>query len=406
MQLIIHRGSHQIGGMSTEIRTASTRIIIDMGDELSLEDDFVSGPLDIPGVTDDNGTCDAILITHYHGDHTKQLNRARSTIPIFAGALTKEIMLISEQGQLRRAQKYGTEEEQKETKERIARIKTIKPFTQGIIFSIGDIRITPFTIDHSAIDAYMFLIEADGKRLLFTGDFRTSGFRGKGLRKILKKYIHHCDVLMTEGTALTRQDTPPLEMDLQRILKYDYIPKYKYIYILTSSTNMDRIFSASNAVPKGKYFICDKLQFLLIKKVKDYCGRYSKFYKKAKVTKYKEDYVSRFIRRGFVMMVRANSTFKKIIEKFDPTQSIILYSMWNGYRTKKDSTIPEFLKLADKWEYWHTSGHATIEDIKMVVEMTLPKVIIPMHTDAPEKMKEILPDREVFILQDKEVYTV
>ena len=276
MQITIHRGSHQIGGMSTEIRTASTRIIIDMGDELSLEDGFVSAPLEIPGVTDNNGTCDAILLTHYHGDHTKQLNRARSTIPIFAGALTKEIMLITEWGQLRRAKKYGTEEERQEIKERIARIKTIKPFTQGIIFSIGDIRITPFTIDHSAIDAYMFLIEADGKRLLFTGDFRTSGFRGKGLRKILKKYIHHCDVLMSEGTALTRQDTPPSEMYLQRILKNDYIPKYKYIFILASSTNMDRIFSASNAVPRGKYFICDKLQYLLIKKVKDYCGRYEK----------------------------------------------------------------------------------------------------------------------------------
>ena len=406
MQLIIHRGSHQIGGMSTEIRTASTRIIIDMGDELSLEDDFKSAPLDIPGVTDNNGKCDAILLTHYHGDHTKQLNRARSTIPIYAGALTKEIMLISEQGQLRRAKKYGTEEEQKETKERIARVKTIKPFKQGIIFSIGDIKITPFTIDHSAIDAYMFLIEADGKRLLFTGDFRTSGFRGKGLHKILKNYIHHCDILMTEGTALTRQDTPPSEMDLQRILKNDYIPKYKYIYILASSTNMDRIFSASNAVPRGKYFICDKLQFLLIKKVKDYCGRYSKFYKDAKVTSYKEDFVSRYIKRGFVMIVRNKKWFEDVIHIFPRTKSIILYSMWDGYRTKKNSTIPEFLNLAGKWEYWHTSGHATIEDIKMVVEKLQPKVIIPMHTDAPEKLREILPDKKVIVLQDKKVYTV
>ena len=106
------------------------------------------------------------------------------------------------------------------------------------------------------------------------------------------------------------------------------------------------------------------------------------------------------------MMVRQNPWFKDIIKQFDPKQSIILYSMWDGYRTKEGSNTPEFLNLAGKWEYWHTSGHATIEDIKMVVEKNQPKVIIPMHTDAPEKLKKILPDKKVIVLQDKEVYTV
>jgi hypothetical protein len=32
MQIIIHRGTHQIGGIATEIRTVSTRILIDMGE--------------------------------------------------------------------------------------------------------------------------------------------------------------------------------------------------------------------------------------------------------------------------------------------------------------------------------------------------------------------------------------
>ena len=30
MQVIIHRGTHQIGGCATEIRTGSTRILIDL----------------------------------------------------------------------------------------------------------------------------------------------------------------------------------------------------------------------------------------------------------------------------------------------------------------------------------------------------------------------------------------
>lgn len=85
MKLCIHRGTRQIGGIAAEISIASTRILIDMGDELSLDPNFVSAPLNIPGVTDGNGHCDAVLFTHYHGDHTGQMLRIRPEIPIYAG---------------------------------------------------------------------------------------------------------------------------------------------------------------------------------------------------------------------------------------------------------------------------------------------------------------------------------
>ena len=406
MQIIIHRGSHQIGGMATEIRTASTRIIIDMGDELSLEDDFKSAPLDISGVTDNNGKCDAILLTHYHGDHTKQINLAWETIPIYAGALTKEIMQITENNNLERLKVHGTEEKQKAAETCIARIKTIKTFSQKVPFNIGDIKITPYTVDHSAIDAYMFLLEADGKKVLYTGDFRTNGFRGKGLSKMLDKIIPHCDALVIEGTTLSRgNEKCRTEFELQKELK-QYIKDNKYVFILAATTNLDRIFGVANAVQKRKYFICDKYQKMLIDTVSNHCSQYSDFYKSPKVTTYGNNLLDKFKKYGFVMMVRQSSWFKGIINQFDRNQSIILYSMWDGYRTKEDSKIQTFLNSAGKWEYWHTSGHATIEDIKMVVEKTHPRVIIPMHTDSPEKLNEFLPDKKVFILQDKEVYTV
>lgn len=34
MQIKVHRGTHQIGGCITEIKTEQTRLIIDMGSEL------------------------------------------------------------------------------------------------------------------------------------------------------------------------------------------------------------------------------------------------------------------------------------------------------------------------------------------------------------------------------------
>lgn len=404
MQLIIHRGSHQIGGMATEIRTDSTRIIIDMGDELSLEESFVSQKLDIPGVTDNNGICDAIILTHYHGDHTKQLNLARSSIPIYAGELTKDILLISEKKQLEN--KHNSVSKQREIENRIERIERMQTFTQDKTFKIGDIRITPYTVDHSAIDAYMFLIEADGKKVLYTGDFRTNGFRGKGLSKMLDKLIPHCDTLVIEGTTLSRESEKcRTEFELQQELK-QYRKDNKYVFILAATTNLERIFGAANTVPVGQYFICDDYQNTLIETVAKHCSQHSASYKKPEVTIYDDNLLDELKKRGFVMMVRQNPWFKRIIKQFDRNHSIILYSMWDGYRTQKGSKIPAFLKSAVKWEHWHTSGHATIEDIKMVVEKLQPKVTIPMHTDAPEKLKELLPDKEVVILQDKEIYKV
>ena len=39
-------------------------------------------------------------------------------------------------------------------------------------FEIGPFRITPLLVDHSAFDAYALLVEADGRRLCNSGDFR------------------------------------------------------------------------------------------------------------------------------------------------------------------------------------------------------------------------------------------
>ena len=127
MKIIIHRGTHQIGGIATEISTDTTRIIIDMGDELSLDPDFVSTPLDIAGVTDTNGTCDAVLFTHHHGDHVGQMMLIREEIPLYTGALAKGIMLLSKN------LGYRCDPHM------LARLSSVRTFAPGKQFSVGDI---------------------------------------------------------------------------------------------------------------------------------------------------------------------------------------------------------------------------------------------------------------------------
>ena len=387
MKIIIHRGSHQIGGIAVEINTASTRIIIDMGDELTMDSSYTPKPLNISGVTDKNGRCDAVLFTHYHGDHTGQLPNIRKDIPIFMGKLTKYILLATIQNA---------------EHETINRIKSAEIFETGQKFSIGDITITPYVIDHSALDNYMFLIEAEGKRILNTGDFRTHGFRGKAIPVIMQNYIKDVDILITEGTNISRANNEIItEMQLQNKVK-EYMKEYKYVFAYTSSTNLERICGFAKAVPQGKYFICDAYQYKLLDIIEDHLGKFSDLYRNIKKTIYGSNLITNFQERGFLMMVRDNSMFRKIIPLFDKEKSIILYSMWDGYRTRPESTIPEFLALSGKWEYLHTSGHAYIEDIKEMVEIINPSYIIPIHTDKPEIMCDLFPDKNIIIPTDRE----
>lgn len=390
MKLCIHRGTHQIGGIAAEIATETTRILIDMGDELSLDPGFVSAPLHIPGVTDANGRCDAVLFTHYHGDHTGQMLRIRPDIPLYAGALTKDIMRLS------------SAHSWKKDEVLCKRIETIRTFSAGMPFLIGDIQITPFGIDHSAVDSYLFLIEADGKCILYTGDFRLHGVRGKTMDKILDRRIEKVDAIITEGTTVSRTDVKTVtEWELQARVR-NYLQQYKYVFVLCATTNLDRIFALARAVPRGKYCICDDYQKMLVETVSKHWSGISSFYEMPKLLSFKHHPPARFAELGGLMFVRANSKFGAIICQYDPAQSILLYSMWDGYRTKPGSTIPDFLALTDTWETLHTSGHASPEDLRHVIEKADPQLVIPMHTDAPQKMQALCPDRTVVLLKDEE----
>ena len=390
MKLCIHRGTHQIGGIAAEISTASTRILIDMGDELSLDPNFVSAPLHIPGVTDANGRCDAVLFTHYHGDHTGQMLCIRPEIPLYAGALAKDIMRLS------------SAHSWKKDEALCKRIETIRTFSAGVPFLIGDIQITPFSIDHSATDSYLFLIEADGKRVLYTGDFRLHGVRGKTMDKILDRRIGKVDAIITEGTTVSRTDGKTVtEWELQARVR-NYLQQYKYVFVLCATTNLDRIFALARAVPRGKYCICDDYQKTLVETVSKHWNGISSFYEMPKLLSFKYHPPARFAELGGLMFVRATSKFEAVIRQYDPAQSILLYSMWDGYRTKPDSNIPEFLSLTGTWAELHTSGHASPDGLRHVIEKADPEIVIPMHTDAPQKMQTLCQNRTVILLKDRE----
>ena len=81
MNITVHRGTHQIGGSAIEISTATTCIMLDFGNELSLDEKYTPINLEIDGITKGIPNCEGIVITHYHMDHLGQMTTVLPEIP-------------------------------------------------------------------------------------------------------------------------------------------------------------------------------------------------------------------------------------------------------------------------------------------------------------------------------------
>ena len=187
MKLTIHRGSKEIGGSCVELQSEQSRILIDFG--LPLVDENMeqfdsrkiknkpreelikNGVLpDIAGLyQNENPAFDAILLSHSHQDHYGLLSYVNPQIPVYLSEGCKELLDIScffEQ----------TDYEPVNT-------HIVKKWKS---FDVGDFKVTPYLVDHSAFDALAFLIEAEDKRLFYSGDFRGHGRKSILFQNILK----------------------------------------------------------------------------------------------------------------------------------------------------------------------------------------------------------------------------
>ena len=389
MKIKIHRGTHQIGGSAIEISTVSTRIILDFGNELSLDEKYKPINLDIDGITKAVSDCDGIVISHYHMDHLGQLTAALPEIPLYMGMLSKEVAMISAEYQ---------------DKDLYLRLLGANIFRGGEAFTIGDIRIRPLVIDHSAVDSYMFVIEAEGKRVLYTGDFRMHGLRSHIVEKLVKTYIGEVDVLITEGTSLSSDADNYISEAAVLDDISSYIQDGKYVFIMCSSTNIDRIMGIWQNMPTDKVLICDAYQKRILDTVINNVYYKSSLYRRQDrplvldIGKYPKYYMD----NGFVSLARATENYISHIQEFPKDDVRIIYSMWTGY-------IEENLALKTLLETYptyicHASGHVSKDDLNKFIELVNPDAVIPVHTDNPERLEKLVPHRNVYVVNDNEPF--
>jgi ribonuclease J len=300
-------------------------------------------------------------------------------------------------------------------------------------FQIGDISITPYWADHSAFDAYSFLVEAEGKSLFYSGDFRSHGRKANAFKWFTHNAPQNVDYLLLEGTTIARESKP---FKTEREIENDFVKVFqepnRINLIYTSGQNIDRIVSIFRACIKtNKFLVVDVYVAKILKELSSfakiphpskefenlkvmfpyYTGRRLKSegnekvlyeFKSYKITKEEIGNQANKI----VMLVRPS--MDKDLEYITGIDGgNFIYSMWEGYLQKSDTK--KFLNYFTNRNFTiykiHTSGHADTDTLKQMVEAIKPKNIVPIHTFSKSEYSRIF-STPIVVINDGETISI
>ena len=244
MKITVQKGTEEIGGSCVKLETENSVIYLDYGTPLKENSEQIQI----------DSKVDGILISHPHQDHFGEIENIDLNIPIYCGELSRELM---------NATKIFTGSSVLKNK--------FETFKAKERFSIGDFNITPYLVDHSAVDAYAFLVEANNKRVLYSGDFRANGRKSKLFDIMIKDNdLKDVDVLLMEGTMLKRNnDDFPDEKSVEDKMYKTIKDNNQISFMIGSSQNIDSIVSAYRACVKAnKTFVIDMYTAWILEKLK------------------------------------------------------------------------------------------------------------------------------------------
>jgi ribonuclease J len=433
MQLTIHRGTHEIGGTCIELATATTRIVLDAGLPLvtSNREPFdartlrgknapellVNGILpSVPGLFEGTPKPDALLFSHVHLDHTGLLPYVQPEVPIVLSKGTSKMLLA---GSIFAGMPRLDQE----------RCITCEP---GKSLPIVDFRITAYPVDHSAFDSMAFLIEADGKTLLYSGDLRLHGRKPGMARQLIEAMSHrHVDLLLMEGTHMgSDRERGGTEHELEDQV-FGQIQESRGLVLASfSPLHVDRLVTFYKAARRsGRTFVVDPYGAFVMHLVSGQC-RIPRPTQAAGIRVYYNAYFeSSYQRRNLGKIHRMFTAdridlaeilaaperyvllFRPSMVGHDfggtvPRNARCLYSYWNGYLTKPDwvELQAQLTAAAGQFVETHTSGHIFAEDIVTFVRAINPAMVIPIHTFEPEQFRDHFANSR--ILQDGQVLTL
>lgn len=432
LSITIYRGTHEIGGSCIEIESGNTRLIFDVGmplvnsrgEKFNIEDyknlegiELVERGI-LPKVQGlykwdkASSRVDGVFISHPHMDHYGLLEFLREDNLYYVGESAKHIIDMT----FTFTSKKG-------------KMDNCIFLESGKELIVGDFKVIPYLMDHSAYDSYAFLIEHGDKKIIYSGDFREHGRKTNAFKYFLRTVPQNVDALILEGTMLGRQGEVVKREDMLEEELNSLIKRHKGIILMNfSAQNIDRLVTMYKAARKNrKIFVIDFYTANVLEKLSNSIPHPFHGFKDIRVF-YPSRLCEKTVREGNIdlmykfakykitreeiekdkdnIMIMFRSSMISDFKKINIKEGLFIYSMWGGYL--KESSMKPVLKFINdnsmKFEHLHTSGHASIETLEKVLRELRPKLLIPIHSFNPEKFKNIYGN--IKLLRDNEKYYI
>lgn len=401
LRVKIHRGTREIGGTCVELVAAGSRILLDLGLPLDGDpEDRTCHPI-IEGLA---GGADllALVLSHGHVDHWGLAHLAGPGLPVHLGSATHRI--------LKAAAPFVPRS--------YVPTQAIE-FTSGMPFDIGPFHITPHLVDHSAYDAYALEVEAGGRRLFYSGDIRGHGRKAALFERMIAKPPQNIDVMLMEGSSLGRlgaDQTFPEEAEVEALFIERFRSTAGLALVAASAQNIDRMVSLYRACKQtGRTLLIDLYAAEVLRatgnpRIPQSDWAHVALY----VPNYQRVQIKRSGRFDLLDGHKAQRVFAEDLPVLAPKAAMLfrpamlndldragcltgaeaIWSQWDGYlaRPNGEKLLASLAERGIPLSHAHTSGHASIVDLKRLAKAVAPKALVPIHTFEAEQFPEHFAD--------------
>lgn len=392
MRLRIHRGTREIGGTCVELECDRRRILLDLGLPLSVPDlEWVKLP-EVDGLETGSADLLAIVLSHGHRDHWGLVPKAHRSVPLAMGAATEAVMGA--------AAKFVPDG---------VALKASYHLVSGQLLTIGPFKITPHLVDHSGFDAYALEVEAGGKRVFYSGDLRAHGRKGALFERLVQNPPKAIDLMLMEGSSLGRLATDrtfPSEDDLEQRFVDRFKQTSGMALVACSAQNIDRVVTVYRAAKRsGRTLLVDAYAaevlaatgYASIPKAERGWSNLAVYIPHAQrvhlvrngvatlVDKYRDFrlWPEQLKNRATQMVMLFRGWMIRDLEYADALSGArVIWSQWDGYLADGAGAKlkDECAKRGIPFETIHTSGHASVPDLKRLATAIAPGRLIPIHT--------------------------
>lgn len=398
MQVRIHRGTREIGGTCVELDHEGARILLDLGLPLDGDPGDASCHPVVDGLSG-SGDLKALILSHGHRDHVGLAHLAGPDLPVVMGAATQAILTAAAPFVPDAYLPPST-----------ITMKNGKPLT------FGPFTVTPTLVDHSAYDAYAFLVEAGGQRLFYSGDFRGHGRKASLFERFIRHPPKNIDLLLLEGSSLGRLDPDqrfPTESNVEDRFVSLFQETTGMALVAASAQNIDRMVSLYRACKRtGRTLVIDLYAAEVLRATGNANIPQSDWPGMAVfVPHYQRVRIKQTGRFDLVEAHAANRIFPDQLRALAPRAAYLfrpamlrdldraeclsgataIWSQWDGYLAQERGSALQ-ADLAERGiplAHAHTSGHASILDLKRLAEAIAPRQIVPIHTFHADSFPEL-----------------